>query len=391
MKKEDLKNKYHYWKGRGSDQRYICRYYDQDGQRHDKRTRTEAEMIRFLEELEKGSVLKQTAPDFNSCYLNWFELKKYTIDVNSIQKYECEYKRHLCGTDFEKRPIDRIKKDDIVKFMILKIQHPSRKGTLSNEPLCKRSGKQLWLTIKAVFGWAFENSLIRNNPCDYIRPGKEFLCLTREHVRDPERVVISAEDLSRLNAQLEDTLQERPWYLPAYAVRLIALSGMRPGEAAVLRWEDLIEIPGRGRFLRICRHESLDKISREMREKNTPKNGRERLIPVTPEIDDLLGDVMRVTGMPTGWLFPAGSGHITQAAISSCMRNKCAQAGILDRGCYTLRRTVNSRLRAAGMDASAAASLLGNTPSVNTQYYTFDVMEPEDKRSRLSDVGRSMM
>ena len=391
MKKDELKEKYHYWKGRGSDQRYICRYYDQDGRRHDKRTQTEEEMIRFLEELERGSVLKESAPDFKTCYFDWFALKQFTIDVNSVQKYTCEYKRHLAGTDFERQPIDKIRRDDIVKFMIRKITNPTRKGTVSDIPLCKRSAKQLWLTIRAVFKWSYENGILKTDPCDYIRPGREFLCLTREHVREPERVVIGAEDLSRLNAQLEDTLQERPWYLPAYAVRLIALSGMRPGEVAVLRWEDLIEIPGRGRFLKICRHESLDKISRTMREKNTPKNGRERLIPVTQEMDDLLGDVMRVTGMPTGWVFPAGSGHITQSSISSCMRNKCSQAGILDRGCYTLRRTVNSRLRSAGMDATAAASIMGNTPSVNTQYYTFDVMEPEDKRARLSDVGRSMI
>ena len=388
----DLKKKYHYWQGKGTDQRFICKYFDPEGKRRDKRTKTEEEMIRFLIGLENGVVTIKKSISFKVAYFKWRKVKDFQIDANSIQKYDLEYKRHFEGSDFERKSINQIRKDDIIFFMVDKITHPKRNGVISDIPLCRRSAKQVWLTIRAVFTWAFENELIKSNPCGYIRPAKEFLQLTREHVREEERVVISPDDLSRLNAVINETIAKAPEYMPAYAVRMIMLTGARVGEASTMKWKDIEEVKGKGKFLRICRHESQDKITGQMREKDIPKNGHDRLIPITAEIDELLQAVREASCEDSEWIFPAEEGgHITQSQISSCMRNKCKQANVLDRGCYTLRRTVNSRLRADGMDPAAAASMLGNTVAVNNRYYTFDVRDADDKRTRLSSVGQSMI
>ena len=72
------------------------------------------------------------------------------------------------------------------------------------------------------------------------------------------------------------------------------------------------------------------------------------------------------------------------------MKNKCNQAGIRTKGINAYRRTVNSLIRANGLSAEAASAILGNSPAVNSQYYTFDVTEARKKQEVLEQVNHFM-
>ena len=76
--------------------------------------------------------------------------------------------------------------------------------------------------------------------------------------------------------------------------------------------------------------------------------------------------------------------------ISSCLKNKCRQLGIEERGIHAYRRTVNSMLRNDGVSVTVAAALLGHTEEVNEKHYTFDVSNIEDKRKAVSRVNAEM-
>lgn len=53
---------------------------------------------------------------------------------------------------------------------------------------------------------------------------------------------------------------------------------------------------------------------------------------------------------------------------------------------HAIRRTVNSNMRCNGVPDTVAASILGNTPEVNTKFYTYDVMEFEKKKKFLKKL-----
>lgn len=390
--KEELKQKYHYWQGTGKDTRWKVHYYI-DGQRHDKKCATEKDMISFLLGLEgKGDSSKEKRT-FKQCYDEWHELKALQVDDNTIDKYDSEYRRHIKGSEFENIPIDMITKDEIIRFMIDKILHPTWRKMPSTRPLCKRSAKQLWYMIKNTFEWAEEHDYIDADVTVTIRAAKAFLCLSEEHDRLPERIVISAGDNALLNDQYRADHENKPEYIPTYAVEMIKLTGERAGEIATLQWQDIIELPGQGLHFCIQRRESKNKKTGEMRVKPVPKNKKVRYVPITPEMQALLDTVKLVEserGWLSEWIFCDDTGRITVSKISSCLQNKCKQAKITTRGCYAYRRTLNSHLRADGMDPTAASSILGNTVNVNNQYYTFDVRDGNDKRERLSKVNRRM-
>ena len=124
---------------------------------------------------------------------------------------------------------------------------------------------------------------------------------------------------------------------------------------------------------------------------------RDRSLPGVAHTDaicDLLTRVKEVQEA-NGWLgeyiFTGADGRVTVHQLSSCMKNKCNQIGITPKGINAYRRTVNSLIRANGLSAEAAGAMIGNTPSVNNQYYTFDVTEDSKKYDVLDQVNQFML
>ncbi len=73
------------------------------------------------------------------------------------------------------------------------------------------------------------------------------------------------------------------------------------------------------------------------------------------------------------------------------MRNKCIQIGMKHtKGMNAVRRTVNSRIRCAGISATVAASLLGHTEEVNNLNYTYDITGMDYKMEIVEKMNKEM-
>ena len=90
--------------------------------------------------------------------------------------------------------------------------------------------------------------------------------------------------------------------------------------------------------------------------------------------------VQMKNGIINEFVFSGEKGKITGRSISECMRSKCKQVGIPERGIHALRRTLNSKMRCDGVSATVAASLLGHTEEVNQANYTYDITGMDSKR-----------
>lgn len=91
-------------------------------------------------------------------------------------------------------------------------------------------------------------------------------------------------------------------------------------------------------------------------------------------------------GYLTEFVFSDKNGRIHAPLISSCLKNKCRQLGISERGIHAFRKTFNSKLRCNGVSSIEAASLLGHSKEVNKNYYTFDVSSLKEKADMVSKV-----
>lgn len=81
----------------------------------------------------------------------------------------------------------------------------------------------------------------------------------------------------------------------------------------------------------------------------------------------------------------------TNFAPYMSLNNKYIQAGITPRGVHAFRRTVNSKMRCEGVSATVAAALLGHSPDVNEQYYTYDISNIEEKPESCQRLMRKYL
>ena len=384
-KAKEFQEKYHYWKT--SKGIYKVHVYDGDKRKVVER-KTESGMIEYLLMREAGIV--QQGASFQNCYEGWRRIQDKLVDVNTVNRYEYDYKRFFADSTLIKRCISQISKDDLLDFMAETITHPTYRGKPREGAMNRRSTKALWGYITNTFLWAVEHGCIAEdkNPCERITPKKTFYRLTQERERPDDRIVIPPDQILALNRQIHEDYEKQPGYMPVYAMEFASLTGMRAGEIVTLKWSDI-----QGSFIQVRRRESENKSTGEMRIKTVPKNKKPRSVPLTDAVRDLLIRVREVEDK-NGWLdeyiFNGSNGRVTVHQLSSCMKNKCNQAGIRTKGINAYRRTVNSLIRANGLSAEAASAILGNSPAVNSQYYTFDVTEARKKQEVLEQVNHFM-
>lgn len=312
---------------------------------------------------------------FMNVYHEWREFKDKLVDENSVTKYETDERRYFCNDSFFKRKIDIFIEDEIVVHV---------KEMIDEQRLCKSAVKSLVGYIKNTFTFALRKGYIVKDPCAFVTP-KTFNKYCYASNRSKKTQVIDRVDLGMLNDIFKEDYIKQPWYMPTYAVELASLTGMRVGEIAALRWDHV--------FSDHILVDSSEKYKRKTKKYciESTKNGKERVLPITSDVRDLLNRVKVSQEEYIGaseWIFANEDGRIHANVISSCLKNKCRMLGITERGIHGLRKTLNSTMRANGVPSPIAASLLGNSMQVNDQYYTYDVATIEEKSRIISEATK---
>lgn len=316
---------------------------------------------------------------FDNCWEIWKEKQiSYGVSSNTVTKYDSDYKRYFEGTAFEKLDIRKITEEDITVFIISRIRQLNLK---------EKAGKALWGYISGVFKSARINKKILENPCSYVET-KRFSKFYNREQKSFENRILSNHDMKLLGERLQKDHEEKPCYIQSYAVELAIYTGMRVGELAALRWENISLNEG---VIIISESEKYDRITKEYSISGT-KTGKTRIFPMSDKINAFFKNLKKIEmrqGILGEFVFSDANGRITARSISECMRRKCSQAGIDERGIHALRRTINSRMRCEGVSATVAASLLGHTEKVNQENYTYDITGMDYKRKIIQKVNEA--
>lgn len=382
-KREEILKSHPYKIWEGKNQKWYT-YLPDSGNKHGRRLvkkisreKIEEEVYNFYKiqsALQKSERKKTT---FEDAYRKWRVCQDECVCDNTIQKYETDYKRFFLNTGFAGTPIDAITEETIKAFII---------KTVKEKKLCKKACKTLFGYIRNTIRSALINKEIRENPMQYMEANQFYkYCIERK--RSQARTLVFGQDSIDLSNKFREDYEKEPDYIPTYAVDLASLTGMRVGELSALRWDGITD-----KYIMIDKSEKYNRRTKEYYI-DTTKNGKERIFPVTKEIRSLLNRVKQVEiqyGYICEWVFANQDGRIHAPMISSCLKNKCRQLGIEERGIHAYRRTVNSMLRNDGVSVTVAAALLGHTEEVNEKHYTFDVSNIEDKRKAVSRVNAEM-
>ena len=328
--------------------------------------------------IEYWKTQEELPKTFDDAYHLWRKSHDVTLSNNSIVKYNTDYNRFFKENTFNKKEVEKITEEDIKTFIIL---------TVKEQKLGKKACKTLFGYVKNTLYSAKVNKLIAENPIENLE-AKQFYKYCTERNRPKEKTVVSDSDMAELYRRITEDYKEHPFYIPTYALHMAILTGMRVGELSALRWDSITK-----EHIVIDKSEKYDRVNKEYYI-DTTKNGKERIFPITEEIQSLLDKIKNVeikAGYICEWVFANESGRIHAPVISSCSKTKCRQLGITEKGIHAYRRTFNSKMKCAGVPTVIAASLLGHTEQVNEKYYTFDIEDIKNKATIVAHLNKEMI
>ena len=189
--------------------------------------------------------------------------------------------------------------------------------------------------LGGIYTWAERRELVPGpNPVRGIET---------DHGKPKDRTLNEAE-LLRLGQALDDAARDKP--LAATAIRLIALTGLRRGEACKLLWQEIDEL---GQCLRL----GASKTGRSVR-------------PIGKAPLDLL---LRMDRSSPEWVFPSAN-KMSSADLKKQMDAIYNAAGLSDARSHDLRRTFASTAADEGYSDATIGELLGHAHrSVTAKHY----------------------
>jgi integrase len=165
----------------------------------------------------------------------------------------------------------------------------------------------------------------------------------------------------------------------ADCIRLILITGCRPGEAMLATWEQFDAQPG---FW--------------VKPAATTKQRKEHRLPLSVPALQLIADIRATRGNvePSGYVFPGQRAGQPLQQLRTCWEAVCKHAGLTDVRLYDLRHTFAALGAGGGLSLPLIGRLLGHTQSRTTQRYAHLADNPlrdaADKiASAITGAGKS--
>lgn len=243
--------------------------------------------------------------------------------------------------------------------------------------------------VTNTFEYARRSEYIQKDPAELI--DKRLLlsmCVYTPPKSDSDRI-LTVDEMSKLQAATQKHEAEYPFYMPDYAIELAMLTGMRVGELAALHWGDIDDY-----FIHIDYSEHRldyeDKPSELVI--GEPKNGKHRVIPITPQIKQLLSRIKALNvSNKDDFIFARPDGtRYTAHDISCAVDRRASEAGIKKTSIHGIRRTVSSLLNTV-LSQKDVASMLGHSEQVNERHYNYSTADDSMKLQALSQVSSKVI
>jgi integrase len=228
--------------------------------------------------------------------------------------------------------------------------------------------------VSSIFSFAMDADLVKGNPCARLR--------RRGVERIGRRVLSDAEIRVFWDGILQRPVSQRV----GLALRLIFLTGVRPGEAAGLDRVELENLSEKGR-------------ARWIIPPKRTKNGRAHLVPLSEAARLTIVAALDMTAENGRFLFPSPSVRDTPITAHALAVAMARFAGNLDPNAgaswqverptpHDLRRTVATRLAELGIPKEDRDAILNHAPQdVGKRHY--DLYEREREKRRALDLWAS--
>ncbi len=262
---------------------------------------------------------------------------RIAIKPATARRYELALKNHILPR-FGSVRLAAITREDVETWV----------GSYTDKPQAARCA---WQVLSCLFGKAIQWDAL---PANHLIPTRG-VRTKQPKVRDR---FLTADERARIEVVIQqglDTPRNQPgglhWAI-AYAIRTLALTGMRSSEVYSLSWE------------------RVDMARRSFRLPDS-KTGQ-KVVSFSEEVRELLIEVARLGDGRSKWVFPSwdGSGHVARASVGKAWRRIRTKAGLgSDVVVHTLRHSFASDAIMGGVPLAVVGKMLGHRrPSTTARY-----------------------
>ena len=235
-----------------------------------RKTKEEIEklVVKYYKEQEKPEKVT-----FKFAYDRWLKAHAVTFKSdNTLVKYKSDYKRFFKGREIEFWSVSSFNEENIREFII------SMCRQLELQPkACKTLCSYIRNTLKS----AKIHKDITENPFDNLET-KQFYPYCKKVIKTAKERTVSSQEFKLLYERFQQDYEEKPDYIPTYAVEFASISGFRVGEISALMWKDI-----RNGVIHVDKSEKYNRKIKEYWIDST-KNEKERDVPLTDEMVNLL-------------------------------------------------------------------------------------------------------
>lgn len=249
---------------------------------------------------------------------------------------------------------------------------------LKNEGYSHTTIKLAHAALKQVLDYAVIRKRIKYNPVHNIKVPRQVLFETKD------KKVFSEDERERfINAcYATDSRGKRCCYYGGFYVLMLA-TGMRMGEASVLKWSD-VNIPERyltvSHTMIYVKDRSDTNGKKILVDQNSTKSGKTRKVYLSDLAIEALEDLKDQVGYdPNGYVLHTSKGtFLFPSDLQKRFYNILHRAGIEPCGLHTLRHSYASLMIGAGVPITVVSSMLGHSNiGITMKVYTHLLQETQ--------------
>jgi integrase len=366
------------WKRRDRDT-WIADYRDAGGVRRrlTAKSRQEADdlLAEKISEARKGAPVKPVNATVTEYAERWLAIAETRIKPRTIASYRQLLDLHILPT-LGRRHMREVRRPDVKRLLAEK-----RESGLS-----KNTCRLIRATLSAMFAEALEDELVKVNPATAGQRRRGSTAADGLSQTEKRKAIrpMSETDLARfLDAAASD---------PDYEIYflLLARTGMRPGEAAALRWEDI----------NLSDREILIERALSAGQIGTTKTGHVRRVDVSRELAEALSRLYKVRerqalerawGDVPEWVFcNRQGGLLDESKVRKRFARSMRRAGLSGHKPYDLRHSFATTLLAKGVPITYVSAQLGHSkPTTTLQWYAHWL--PRDDKSFVDSLDRNFL
>lgn len=303
---------------------------------------------------------------FKDLYKEWlFGYKCLHVSKATISRIQYSYTKY-----YEKTYINDFYIEDIDNLILDIFLHK----IIQDYDLDRKQYYNMSLILRQLISYALKKHLITDNPFNDFNLAKNMLAKRSKY--NNETQVYLTNEQERMECKILEDFEDNPLYALPLAIVLAFQTGLRIGELATIKWED---VDYKQHLINICRIETTyrDFVDRNTKEyvrvssvkESSKSSAGNRQVYLTPRAIQFLEYIKKsnqLNGYEEEYVFCNKNGRIRESSIDNVVRKYCRKIGIKPKSLHKIRKTYVSALLDVGLNVDEVRRLAGHEKSATT-------------------------